>query len=163
MSSPSDNIVRSAAEYVDSVLKSPETRELMLPYQAELASSGLPWYKEKASNLRLAYIPLIRVKWGTLDKFEVLLPEPEERAHRPPPGIHYFYVNQLEMGLSLGKEEFVMSSEFDDLCGEKSLAFFECGFTGSLAQFKANGYIVEEHPTPFLSVVRALEDMPDDE
>ncbi|KZV52057.1 hypothetical protein F511_19401 [Dorcoceras hygrometricum] len=53
---PSDNIVRSAAESVDSVPISPENREQTLPDQTELGSSGLPWYEEKASNLRLADI-----------------------------------------------------------------------------------------------------------
>ncbi|KZV34483.1 hypothetical protein F511_27460 [Dorcoceras hygrometricum] len=71
----------------------------MLPDQAELAFSGQPWYKEKASNLRVSDIPLIKQKGGMLDKFEVVLLGPEERAHRPPPVFHSFYVKQLEMGL----------------------------------------------------------------
>ncbi|KZV33349.1 hypothetical protein F511_41344 [Dorcoceras hygrometricum] len=33
------------------------------------------------------------------DNFEVILPGPDERAHRPPWGFHTFYVNQLEMDL----------------------------------------------------------------
>ncbi|KZV55165.1 hypothetical protein F511_26124 [Dorcoceras hygrometricum] len=63
----------------------------------------------------------------------------------------------------LGKEEFLKSSEFDDLCAKKSLAYFACGFKSCVAQFRANGYPEEEHPTPFLSVAQALEDLPDDE
>ncbi|KZV46902.1 hypothetical protein F511_06144 [Dorcoceras hygrometricum] len=42
----------------------------MLPDQAEMASSGLPLYEEKASNLRLMDIPLIKEKAAILDKFE---------------------------------------------------------------------------------------------
>ncbi|KZV32559.1 hypothetical protein F511_36802 [Dorcoceras hygrometricum] len=34
-----------------------------------------------------------------MDKFEIVLPHPDERAHRPPPGFHTFYMNQLDMGL----------------------------------------------------------------
>ncbi|KZV47037.1 hypothetical protein F511_30141 [Dorcoceras hygrometricum] len=64
---------------------SPETREPMLPDQAELGSSSPPWYEVKASNLKLSYIPLIKEKEGMLDMFEVVLPCPEDRAHHPPP------------------------------------------------------------------------------
>ncbi|KZV56147.1 hypothetical protein F511_25120 [Dorcoceras hygrometricum] len=70
--------------------------------------------------------------------------------------------DEAENAWSLDKE-FLKSSEFDDLCVQKSLDYFKCGFKGYLAQFRANGYTEEEHPTPFLSVARALEDLPDDE
>ncbi|KZV16807.1 protein RESTRICTED TEV MOVEMENT 3-like [Dorcoceras hygrometricum] len=63
----------------------------------------------------------------------------------------------------LGKEEFLKFSEFDDLCAKKSLAYFECGFKSCLVQFRVNDYTKEEHPTPFLSIARALEELPDDE
>ncbi|KZV13998.1 hypothetical protein F511_44647 [Dorcoceras hygrometricum] len=33
------------------------------------------------------------------DKFELVIPGLEERAHLPPRGFHTFYINQLEMGL----------------------------------------------------------------
>ncbi|KZV49752.1 hypothetical protein F511_07303 [Dorcoceras hygrometricum] len=39
---------------------------------------------------------------------------------------------------------------------------FEQGFNGCLAQFRANGYSETEHPTPFLSVLKALEDLPEE-
>ncbi|KZV24778.1 hypothetical protein F511_34207 [Dorcoceras hygrometricum] len=42
-----------------------------------------------------------------LDKFEVVLPGPEEMAHRPPPGFHTFYINQLEMGLRFPIRRFI--------------------------------------------------------
>ncbi|KZV29419.1 hypothetical protein F511_22110 [Dorcoceras hygrometricum] len=105
MSSPRDSIVRSAAESVDSVPLSPETREPMLPDQAELGSSGLPWFEEQSYNLRLADIPLIKEKGGMLDKFEIVLPCPDERAHRPPPGFHS--LNQLEMGIRFSIPRFI--------------------------------------------------------
>ncbi|KZV49376.1 hypothetical protein F511_10916 [Dorcoceras hygrometricum] len=44
-----------------------------------------------------------------LDKFEVVLPGPEERAHRPPRGFHTFYINQLEMGLRFSLLRFIAS------------------------------------------------------
>ncbi|KZV33687.1 hypothetical protein F511_29369 [Dorcoceras hygrometricum] len=64
---------------------------------------------------------------------------------------------------SLGKEEFLKSSEFEDLCSKRSLAYFKSGFKSCVAQFRANGYSEEEHPTPFLSVARALEELPDED
>ncbi|KZV56941.1 hypothetical protein F511_16886 [Dorcoceras hygrometricum] len=63
----------------------------------------------------------------------------------------------------LGKEEFLKSSEFDDLCTKKSLAYFTLGFEGCVAQFRANGYSEEEHPASFLDVKKALHEMSDDE
>ncbi|KZV52391.1 leucine zipper tumor suppressor 2-like [Dorcoceras hygrometricum] len=71
--------------------------------------------------------------------------------------------DEAENAWSHGKEEFLKSSEFDDLCAQKSLAYFVRGFKSCLAQFRANGYTEEEHPTPFLSVARALEDLSNDE
>ncbi|KZV14436.1 pentatricopeptide repeat-containing protein [Dorcoceras hygrometricum] len=38
----------------------------------------------------------------------------------------------------------------------------DLGFNGCLAQFRANGYSKTEHPAPFLSVLKALEDMPEE-
>ncbi|KZV14598.1 hypothetical protein F511_40817 [Dorcoceras hygrometricum] len=110
MSSFSDIVVRSAAESLDSIPLSSETRGPMLPDEAELASSGLPWYKEKVSNLRISDIPLIKKKWGISENFEVVLPGPKERAHcPPPPGFHSFYVNQLDMGLRFLIPRFITS------------------------------------------------------
>ncbi|KZV21261.1 hypothetical protein F511_23386 [Dorcoceras hygrometricum] len=63
----------------------------------------------------------------------------------------------------LGKEEFLKSSEFEDLCAKKSLAYFKTGFASCVAQFRANGYSEEEHPAPFLSVARALEELPEED
>ncbi|KZV55926.1 hypothetical protein F511_20748 [Dorcoceras hygrometricum] len=63
----------------------------------------------------------------------------------------------------LGKEEFLKSSEFDDMCTKRSLAYFESDFKSCVAQFRANGYSEEEHSDPFLSVARALDELPDDE
>ncbi|KZV28504.1 hypothetical protein F511_15584 [Dorcoceras hygrometricum] len=97
MSSPSDTIVSSTVASVESVPASPEVKEPWLPDQDELAS--VPWYEEKSSNLKLSDIAVIKEKGETMGRFEVVLPHPDERAHRPPPGFHTFYVNQLDMGL----------------------------------------------------------------
>ncbi|KZV17461.1 hypothetical protein F511_42266 [Dorcoceras hygrometricum] len=97
MSSPRDSMVSSTAASVDSVPPSPETQEPWLPDQDELSS--VPWYEEKSSTLKLSDIYIIKEKGGTMGKFEVVLPHPDERTHRPPPGFHTFYVNQLDMGL----------------------------------------------------------------
>ncbi|KZV52570.1 hypothetical protein F511_24428 [Dorcoceras hygrometricum] len=64
--------------------------------------------------------------------------------------------------LDLGKEEFLKSSEFDNLFAKKFVAFFKTGFESCVAQFRANGYFNEEYPASFLSVRRALEESPDD-
>ncbi|KZV21571.1 G-box-binding factor 1 [Dorcoceras hygrometricum] len=63
----------------------------------------------------------------------------------------------------LGKEKFLKSKEFKILCSGRASVFFEKGFDGCLAQFRANGYSEEEHPALFLDVEQALADMPDDE
>ncbi|KZV28767.1 hypothetical protein F511_30059 [Dorcoceras hygrometricum] len=71
--------------------------EPWLPEPEELPTT--PWYEEKASTLRLSDIPIIKEKGGTMGKFDVVIPHPDERAHRPPSGFHTFYMNQIEMGL----------------------------------------------------------------
>ncbi|KZV28971.1 hypothetical protein F511_07531 [Dorcoceras hygrometricum] len=60
------------------------------------------------------------------------------------------------------KEDFLKSSAFDELCSTRALSFFEQGFNRCLAQFRANGYSETEHPAPFLSVLKALEDLPEE-
>lgn len=57
------------------------------------------------------------------------------------------------------KEDFIKSKEFDALCADKALEYFELGFQGCLAQFRANGYSEFEHPASFLNSEKALEDM----
>ncbi|KZV51345.1 hypothetical protein F511_14129 [Dorcoceras hygrometricum] len=109
MSYLSDSIVSSTAASLDIVPPSPETKEPWLPDQAELGSSKPPWYEEKSSNLRSSDISFIKEKGGMFDKFEVILPGPDERAHRPPRGSHTFYINQLEMGLRFPLPRFIAS------------------------------------------------------
>ncbi|KZV45160.1 hypothetical protein F511_11760 [Dorcoceras hygrometricum] len=111
MSSPSTTPVSSTAASIDSVPVSPETKEPWLPDQAELGSSQPPWYEEKSSNLRSSDISFIKEKGGMSDRFEVVIPNPNERAHRPPRGFHSFYINQLEMGLRFPLPRFIA-----DLC-----------------------------------------------
>ncbi|KZV50743.1 mediator of RNA polymerase II transcription subunit 12-like [Dorcoceras hygrometricum] len=43
---------------------------------------------------------------------------------------------------------------------ERASVYFKHGFNGCLAQFRANDYSEDEHPTLFLDVVQALDDMP---
>ncbi|KZT76589.1 hypothetical protein F511_46387 [Dorcoceras hygrometricum] len=62
-----------------------------------------------------------------------------------------------------GKEEFLMSPEFDTLLGKKAGGFFKNGFFGCVAQWRANGYPEEEHPDSFLNVQQAIAEMPDEE
>ncbi|KZV35430.1 hypothetical protein F511_34945 [Dorcoceras hygrometricum] len=70
---------------------------------------------------------------------------------------------EAENSWQLGKEKFLKSKDFDILCSERASVFFEKGFNGCLAQFRANGYREEEHPALFLDVEKALADMPEDE
>ncbi|KZV19757.1 non-specific lipid-transfer protein-like [Dorcoceras hygrometricum] len=97
MSSPSDSLVSSTAASIESTPPPPEVEEPWLPEPEELPS--VPWYEEKSSNLKLSDIAIIKEMGGTMGKFEVVLPHPDERAHHPPPGLHTFYMNQIEMGL----------------------------------------------------------------
>ncbi|KZV47112.1 hypothetical protein F511_21068 [Dorcoceras hygrometricum] len=62
---------------------------------------------------------------------------------------------EAENSWELGKEKFLQSKELKIQCSGKALAFFEKGFDGCLAQFRANGYSEEEHPAPFLDVERS--------
>ncbi|KZV52398.1 hypothetical protein F511_33539 [Dorcoceras hygrometricum] len=62
----------------------------------------------------------------------------------------------------IGKEEFLQSKEFDSLCSGRASVFFEQGFNGCLAQFRANGYFEEEHPASFLDVEQTMADMPEE-
>ncbi|KZV53286.1 hypothetical protein F511_07580 [Dorcoceras hygrometricum] len=107
MSSPNDSIVSSTAVSLDGVPPDPEVKEPWLPEQEEL--SRVPWYEEKSSNMKLPDIGVIKEKGGTMGKFEVVLPHPDERAHRPPPGFHTFYMNQIEMGLRFPIPRFIIS------------------------------------------------------
>ncbi|KZV48712.1 hypothetical protein F511_19252 [Dorcoceras hygrometricum] len=79
MSSSTESVVRSVANSIDSIPGSPEVVGHLL-------------HQEEG---------------GMFDKFEVVLPGPEERAHRPPRGFHTFYINQLEMGLRFPLPRFI--------------------------------------------------------
>ncbi|KZV25046.1 hypothetical protein F511_18055 [Dorcoceras hygrometricum] len=60
------------------------------------------------------------------------------------------------------KEDFLKSDEFNRLCSTRALSFFQHGFNGCLAQLRANGFSEAEYPLPFLNVLKALEDLPDE-
>ncbi|KZV55924.1 hypothetical protein F511_20746 [Dorcoceras hygrometricum] len=64
---------------------------------------------------------------------------------------------------ALEKEKFLKSKDFDSLCLKKAVMYFDKGFEGCLAQFRANGFSEEEYPASFLNVERALADMPEDQ
>ncbi|KZV33603.1 hypothetical protein F511_34823 [Dorcoceras hygrometricum] len=105
MSSPSTSRVSSAAESIDSASPVFHAGEPWLPRSEELPNS--PWYEEKSSTLRLSDIDIIKEKGGTMGKFEVVIPHPDERAYRPPPAFHTFYMNQIEMGLRFPIPRFI--------------------------------------------------------
>ncbi|KZV40207.1 hypothetical protein F511_20240 [Dorcoceras hygrometricum] len=105
MSSPSTSLVSSTVESIDSASPISQAGEPWLPEPEELPTT--PWYEEKTSTLRLSDIPIIKEKGGTIGKFEVVIPHPDERAHRPPPGFHTFYMNQIEMGLRFSIPRFI--------------------------------------------------------
>ncbi|KZV18646.1 hypothetical protein F511_03540 [Dorcoceras hygrometricum] len=105
MSSPSTSLVSSTAESIDSASPIIQAGEPWLPEPGELPTT--PWYEEKVSTLRLSDIPIVKDKGGTMGKFEVVIPHPDERAHRPPPGFHTFYMNQIEMGLRFPIPRFI--------------------------------------------------------
>ncbi|KZV27864.1 hypothetical protein F511_37860 [Dorcoceras hygrometricum] len=105
MSSPSTSRVSSAAESIDSASLVSQAGEPWLPRSEELPNS--PWYEEKSSILRLSDIDIIKEKGGTMGKFEVVISHPDERGHRPPPGLHTFYMNQIEMGLRFPIPRFI--------------------------------------------------------
>ncbi|KZV46125.1 hypothetical protein F511_31280 [Dorcoceras hygrometricum] len=64
---------------------------------------------------------------------------------------------------ALEKEKFLKSKDFDSLCLNKAVMYFDKGFEGCLAQFRANGFSEEEYPASFLNVEQALADMPEDQ
>ncbi|KZV16582.1 hypothetical protein F511_30876 [Dorcoceras hygrometricum] len=98
-------MVSSTTASIDSASPRPEFKEPWLPEPEELPTT--PWYEEKSSNLKLSDIANIKEKGGTMGKFEVVLPHPDERAHRPPPGFHTFYMNQIERGLRFPIPRFI--------------------------------------------------------
>ncbi|KZV20494.1 hypothetical protein F511_34751 [Dorcoceras hygrometricum] len=70
--------------------------------EAKLSAEGRPWYEVKASSLQESDKAIIKDLSGMSDQYEILIPLPEDRAHLPPEGYHTFYLNHLEMGLSVG-------------------------------------------------------------
>ncbi|KZV14204.1 hypothetical protein F511_44206 [Dorcoceras hygrometricum] len=67
---------------------------------------------------------------------------------------------EVETSWRLGKEKFLKSEEFETLCSEKASVYFEHGFNGCLAKFKANGYSEDDLPDLVLDMVQELDDMP---
>ncbi|KZV21600.1 hypothetical protein F511_17625 [Dorcoceras hygrometricum] len=93
MSSPDSSVVRKAAGSLDS--------------PRSLGSSS----EEGASTLRKSEVAQARDKSGTNSRYEVIIPDIDDRAHRPPTGFHTFYLNQVDMGLRFPIPRFIV-----DLC-----------------------------------------------
>ncbi|KZV28759.1 hypothetical protein F511_29237 [Dorcoceras hygrometricum] len=127
MSSPDCDLVTRLAESIDhsSTAEASNRRdETLSPVEiyrarilridqdeARLAARGCTWYEIKASTLRQSEISVIRDKAGINDLYEVAIPHVRDRAHRPPPGFHSFYVNQIDRGLRFPIPKFIT-----DLC-----------------------------------------------
>ncbi|KZV56225.1 hypothetical protein F511_20188 [Dorcoceras hygrometricum] len=91
-------------------------------------------------------------KGGMLDKFEVVLSHPDERDNRPPPGFHTFYMNQA---MAWGGEVIKRLTRAYRAANDTRQHFDET--------LRANGYSEEDHPAPFLSVRKALAELPDED
>ncbi|KZV34467.1 hypothetical protein F511_28014 [Dorcoceras hygrometricum] len=77
--------------------------------EAQLAAHGCTWYEIKATTLRESDIPVIKVKTGISELYEVTVPRVEARAHHPHTGFHTFYVNQIDRGLRFPIPKFISS------------------------------------------------------
>ncbi|KZV52308.1 hypothetical protein F511_37698 [Dorcoceras hygrometricum] len=115
MSSPDSSVVRKAAGSLDSPRSSGSSSEeggtppLRIPVvpegriardEVELASSRCAWCRIKALTLRESDIAQVRDKSGMNSGYEVIIPDVDDRAHRPPTGFHTFYLNQVDMVFS---------------------------------------------------------------
>lgn len=64
-----------------------------------LGDETLEWYDIWGSYINPAHVNQIRERSGMPSDHDILIPEPTDRAHTPPPGYHTFYTNQVTMGL----------------------------------------------------------------
>ncbi|XP_073051202.1 uncharacterized protein [Primulina eburnea] len=69
---------------------------------------------------------------------------------------------ESEVIWSQKREAFIRSPDFERLCAGKAVVYFEEGFKGCLAQFRANGYSEADHPATFLDFDKALDTMPEE-
>ncbi|KZV26652.1 hypothetical protein F511_15817 [Dorcoceras hygrometricum] len=122
-----------------------------LTAELELARAEAQTYKAKAQSLETQVQSLDARAQCAEEESKLRLAEveklQEERAN----------------SWALEKEKFLKSKDFDSLCLKKAVMYFDKGFEGCLAQFRANGFSEEEYPTSFLDVEQALADMPEDQ
>lgn len=60
---------------------------------------GLKWYEVTGSYLNHNMADIIRKGLGISAGYDLAMLEAEDRAHKPPPGYHTFYTDQIDMGL----------------------------------------------------------------
>ncbi|KZV18572.1 hypothetical protein F511_43027 [Dorcoceras hygrometricum] len=122
-----------------------------LTVELELARAEAQTYKAKAQSLETQVQSLDARAQCSEEESKLRLAEveklQEERAN----------------SWALEKEKFLKSKDFDSLCLKKAVMYFDKGFEGCLAQFRANGFSEEEYPASFLDVEQALADMPEDQ
>ncbi|KZV48863.1 hypothetical protein F511_16670 [Dorcoceras hygrometricum] len=122
-----------------------------LTAELELARAEAQTYKAKAQSLETQVQSLDARAQCAEEESKLRLAEveklQEERAN----------------SWALEKEKFLKSKDFDSLCLKKAVMYFDKGFEGCLAQFRANGFSEEEYPASFLNVEQALADMPEDQ
>ncbi|KZV30466.1 putative galacturonosyltransferase-like 3 [Dorcoceras hygrometricum] len=140
-----DSLVSSIAAFIESAIPHRLAGEPWLPEPEELPNT--PWYEEKSSNLRLSDIATIKEKGGTMGKFEVVLPHPDERAHRPPPGFHTFYMNQIDMGLRFPLPRFIAA-----LCHYIKISSIQLA-PNSYSFLLALAVLLSYHQLPLISYV----------
>ncbi|KZV57825.1 putative disease resistance protein [Dorcoceras hygrometricum] len=154
---------------------------------------SLAWFGEAASRFSKARAEVIKTKRsydGVLGRHEALLKQLEEiqtkesvekeslsaelESARAEAQTYKAQAQSLETQVekrsrgkanswALEKEKFLQSKDFERLCLKKAVMYFDKGFEGCLAQFRANGFSEEEYPAPFLDVEQALADMPEDQ
>ncbi|KZV19085.1 hypothetical protein F511_10136 [Dorcoceras hygrometricum] len=108
LDSPSPSRLRNEGEEVPSSIDLHRARMLRIARdEVHLVAQGCPWYEVKASTLRESDISLIKEKAGIFVLYEVVIPHVEARAHRPPPGFHTFYINQIDRGLRFPIPKFI--------------------------------------------------------
>ncbi|KZV52839.1 hypothetical protein F511_36038 [Dorcoceras hygrometricum] len=129
-----------------------------LTAELESAQAKAQTYKAKAQSLE-TQVQSLEIQVQSLDA-RAQCAEEESK-------LHLAEVEKLQEeranSWALEKEKFLKSKDFDSLCLKKAVMYFDKGFEGCLAQFRANGFSEEEYPASFLNVEQALADMPEDQ
>ncbi|KZV58590.1 hypothetical protein F511_11882 [Dorcoceras hygrometricum] len=122
-----------------------------LTAEIELARAEAQTYKAKAQSLETQVQSLDARAQCAEEESKLRLAEVEKLQE------------ERENSWALEKEKFIKSKDFDSLCLKKAVMYFDKGFEGCLAQFRANGFSEEEYPASFLDVEQDLADMPEDQ